>query len=388
MKTAKIWAALAAALLVLSSCQNASVPQEPSTPSSAPTDSVPESSEEEGLVFDHSMALKYAKNFSVDYYKGGYKAVTIADGKKFLIVPEGAAAPENYDEDAVILQQPIKNLLVSSNPTVSLINALGELDAVSMTTTDTDAWYIDEVKSAMAEGKISYIGDGQELDYEAIAAGGVQLAVFSQMLTEDVAAQLENLGVNILVDHASAEEHPLARVEWMKLYGALFNGEEEADRLVREQDELVGSLAGQAPIDKTVSIFYITSSGSLYVRNADDYMAKMVGLAGGKYAHADLGAGKSGTTKIELEAFYDIAKDADAIIYVWSMGGRPASMADFLERAEVLSDLKAVKEGNVWCTTPDYFQVSDTLGGMVSDIRLMLEADAGTDTLTYLNRLK
>ena len=372
MKTAKIWAALAAALLVLSSCQNAAVPQEPSTPSSAPTDSVPESSEEEGLVFDHSMALKYAKNFSVDYYKGGYKAVTIADGKKFLIVPEGAAAPENYDEDAVILQQPIKNLLVSSNPTVSLINALGELDAVSMTTTDTDAWYIDEVKSAMAEGKISYIGDGQELDYEAIAAGGVQLAVFSQMLTEDVAAQLENLGVNILVDHASAEEHPLARVEWM----------------VGEQDELVGSLAEQAPIDKTVSIFYITSSGSLYVRNADDYMAKMVGLAGGKYAHADLGAGKSGTTKMELEAFYDIAKDADAIIYVWSMGGRPASMADFLERAEVLSDLKAVKEGNVWCTTPDYFQVSDTLGGMVSDIRLMLEADAGTDTLTYLNRLK
>ena len=63
-------------------------------------------------------------------------------------------------------------------------------------------------------------------------------------------------------------------------------------------------------------------------------------------------------------------------------------MADFLERAEVLSALKAVKEGNVWCTTPDYFQVSDTLGGMVSDIRLMLEADAGTDTLTYLNRLK
>lgn len=395
MKTTKILAAFAAALLMLASCQtgknseSSSAPQEPSVSSAAPSSSLPESSEaEEGLVFDHSMALKYAKNFSVDYYKDGYKEITIADGKKFLVVPEGAEVPEGYDEEAVILKQPVENLLISSNPTISLINAMGALDRVSMTTTDADAWYIDEVRAAMTDGKLAYIGDYKEPDYEAITAGGVNLAIFSQMLTEDVEAQLEKLGVNILVDHASDEEHPLARVEWMKLYGALFNMEEEADKLTAAQEKLVDDLAELPPIDKTVSIFYITSNGSLYARNADDYMAKMVGLAGGKYALADLGAGKSGTTKMELEAFYEMAKDADAIIYVWSVGGKPASMADFLERAEIFADMKAVKEGNVWCTTPDYFQISDTLGAMVGDIRLMLEADSDTDTLTYLNRLK
>lgn len=42
-----------------------------------------------GLVYDHSMELDYAEQFSVDYYKDGYALITIADKDRFLIVPEG-----------------------------------------------------------------------------------------------------------------------------------------------------------------------------------------------------------------------------------------------------------------------------------------------------------
>ena len=101
-----------------------------------------------------------------------------------------------------------------------------------------------------------------------------------------------------------------------------------------------------------------------------------------------MGVGESGTIKMEFEAFYDKARDADYIIYIWSLGGKPKSMEEFLDRADILSEMKAVKEGNVWCTTPDYFQISDTIGSMVNDIHLMLEADESTDSLTYLKRLK
>lgn len=50
------------------------------------------------LVFDHSMDLKYAELFSVDYYKGGYKMITMTNrdegycynrqAVKILVVPE------------------------------------------------------------------------------------------------------------------------------------------------------------------------------------------------------------------------------------------------------------------------------------------------------------
>lgn len=117
-------------------------------------------------------------------------------------------------------------------------------------------------------------------------------------------------------------------------------------------------------------------------------MAKMVGLAGGKYILSDVGVGEPGTVNMEMEAFYDKARDADYIIYIWSLGGKPETLADFLAKSEVFADFKAVKEGNVWCTTPDYFQISNTLGSMIRDMHLMIDADKDTDSLTYLNRLK
>ena len=55
---------------------------------------------------------------------------------------------------------------------------------------------------------------------------------------------------------------------------------------------------------------------------------------------------------------------------------------------ELVPDLKAVKDGNVWCTTPDFFQIADTIGSMINDINLMLNADSNTTELTYLKKLK
>ncbi|MBE6725320.1 MAG: ABC transporter substrate-binding protein [Ruminococcaceae bacterium] len=344
------------------------------------------------LVLDHSMELKYAKFFSVDYYKGGYKIAKVQntpdDYSVMLIVPEGMSVPEDAPENAIILKQPVKNILVSSTPVTSLINAVGALDAISLTTYDVDSWYIDDVKNALTDNRLTYIGDYKTPDYEKIVAQGTTFAFFSTMLTDDVRDQLTTLGVDVVLDQSSQEDHPLGRVEWAKLYGAIFNKEEAAEEVFNTQDKYVEDLLKAEKTGKSVAMFYITSKGVLYARNADDYMAKMLEIAGGEYALSDVGVGETGTAKMELEAFYDKAKDADYIIYIWSMGGKPETMDAFLERAAILSDMKAVQDGNVWCTTPDYFQIQNTIGSMINDIHLMLTADESTDRLTYLFKLK
>ena len=63
-----------------------------------------------GLVYDHSMELDYAEQFSVDYYKDGYALITIADKDRFLVVPEGKKAPESLDETIAVIQQPVQNI--------------------------------------------------------------------------------------------------------------------------------------------------------------------------------------------------------------------------------------------------------------------------------------
>lgn len=341
------------------------------------------------LEFDHSMELTYAKNFSVDYYKGGYKLIKVKDNPNLLVVPEGMKTPDDLEKGTYVLQQPVSNILVSSTPTTSLFTSIDMLNAISLTTNDVDSWYIDSVKKQITDGKMKYIGDYKTPDYEAIAASGTNFAIFSTMLTDDVRAKLEQLGIQILVDRAPEEEHPLARVEWVKLYGAMFDREMEANAAFDAQNKLVTEIAKQKNTGKTVAIFYITSKGDLYARNSDDYMAKMIELAGGKYVlDGKVGVGKTGTTKMEKEAFFDSAKDADSIIYVWSVGGKPSTLNDLIAKSEILADMKAVKEGNVWCTTPDFFQISNTMGNMVDDINKMLNSDGSKDKFTYLNKLK
>lgn len=346
------------------------------------------------LVFDHSLELKYSERFGIDYYKGGYKVIHADDGAgnetQIVIVPEGMSVPkEGIKEDAIVLCQPIDGIMCASAPTVALLNAMGALDKVKLTTSAQNSWYIDDVKKAMADGKLQYVGDSTAPDYEIITASGVNFAVYTRMLTEDVEAQLNKVGVNVLCDYSSVEKEPMARVEWAYLYGALFNLEEEAKKLVEKQEEAMTDITGNSESSKSkVAIFYITSKGKLYGRNADDYMAMMVEYAGGEYALADVGVGETGTVNMEMEAFYEKANDADYIIYVWSMGGKPEKLDDLLANSELLKDFKAVKEGNVWCTTPDYFQATDAIGDMVADIHTILQGGATDEDVTYLFQLK
>ncbi len=339
---------------------------------------------------ESSMPLQYAQNFSLDYLEGGYTLITISDGSRFLTVPEGMEAPENLDEDVTALRLPLSNLLMASTSTISLIDAIGRLDAVGQTTTDADSWYIDSVKEALNSGQMRYIGSYKEPDFEVLAAEQPPLAVFSTMLLSapDVAEKLAELGIPVLLDQSTYEEHPLARVEWVKLYGELLGRQAEAQAVFDAQAALVEGLQTEAS-KKTVAMFYIISNGGLYARNGGDYMAKMLALAGGSYVPANLNPEKSGTQKLEMEEFYAQAGEADYIIYIWSTGGKPATMADLLERNAMLSEFKAVKEGNVWCTTPDYFQISDRLGEMIADMnRMLTNDDPDVNAFTYLFRLQ
>lgn len=340
------------------------------------------------LIFDHSLKLDYAKNFAVDYYKGGYKLITISDGKKFLVVPEGKKVPEKMEENVIALQMPLDNILISSAPAMSLINSINSVDMVGLTTSKKDTWYIDNVINKMENNEIIYVGEYNAPDYEMLATQKPPFAVFSSMIstTPDVAAKLDELNIPYIVDVSSNEEHPLGRVEWVKFYGALTDKDTEAKEVFDKQTEIVKKISEKENTGKTVAIFYITSKGTLYARNAGDYMTKMLELAGGKYILPDLNTEKTGTTKMEAEEFYSKAKDSDFIIYIYSMGGKPEKLNDFLARNELLKDFKAVKEGNVWCTTPDFFQIYDTLGEMIEDINEMFTTNE--DKLTYLFKLK
>ena len=352
-----------------------------------------EASSVSGLEYERSMELSYAEEFSVDYYKGGYALITIADSDKFLIVPEGKEAPENMEENIAVLKQPLNNIYLVATSAMDFFVSLDGLEKIRLSGTNENGWYIEEAKKALKDGSILFAGKYSAPDYELILGENCSLAVESTMIyhTPEVKEKLEQFEIPVLVERSSYESHPLGRTEWIKLYGVLLGKEEEAERLFKEQEERMESVLSEENTGKTVAFFYITTNGLANVRKSNDYVSKMIELAGGRYIFENLGEDDNAlsTVNMQMEEFYAKAKDADYIIYNSAIDGELQTIDQLLEKSSLLKDFKAVKNGNVWCTGKNLFQESTGLGVMIEDIHKMLSSEGDSLTeLTYMHRLK
>lgn len=340
------------------------------------------------LVYEDSLKLQYAENFSIDYYAGGYSMITTKrDGSRFLIVPEQAEIPEGVEEDIVILKQPIQDIYLVASAVMDMFCQLDGLDAISFSGQKQENWYIKDAKNAMAEGRLRYAGKYNRPDYEQLVSRGCRLAIENGMITHapEVVEKLEDFGIPVLMEASSYEAHPLGRVEWIKLFGALLGKEEAAERIFQEQADILNRISEDQPSEKTVAFFFVSSNGMVQVRQSSDYIPRMIELAGGRYVFENLGDPESrkATMNMQAEEFYHKARNADFLIYNSSIDGGISTMKELLDKCEFLEDFQAVKEGNVWCTSNDMYQQSLSIGYLMEDMHRMLQGD-DTSPMHYL----
>ncbi len=348
----------------------------------------------DNLQFDYSLDLTYADQFAVDYYQGGYAKITIGGTDTYLLVPEGAAVPDQLPDTVTVLQQPLDSIYLVATSAMDLFRELDALDAISLSGTDAAGWYIPQAQQAMEEGRITYAGKYSAPDYEVILSQDCDLALESTMIyhTPEVKEQLEKFGIPVLVERSSYESHPLGRIEWLKLYAVLLDKEETAEVYFSQLTDKLSPVLEQPNTGKTVAFFYITSNGAVNVRKSGDYIAKSIELAGGQYIFSDL-ASEDGnalsTMNMQMEAFYAGARDADILIYNSAIDGELQTMDQLFAKSPLLKDFQAVKTDNVWCTGKNLFQESLGLGDLITDLHTILTADEPENLqLTYLHHVQ
>lgn len=351
----------------------------------------PAASGTETLTVTGSYPLQYAQQFTIDECEGGYYLITI-DGTRYLVVPEGENAPAELDADITVLQQPIESIYLVSSSAMDPIISIDGLDTVALSGTQADNWYLDAAKTAMENGQIAYAGKYSAPDYETILAANCGLAIENTMIyhTPEVKEQLEKFGVPVLVERSSYESSPLARMEWIKLYGILLGKEALAEEVFAQQAQRIAPLLEQPSTGKRCAFFSITSSGLATVRKSGDYVAQMIGMAGGEYVFADLAdSGNSlSTMNIPLEDLYAGVKDADVLIYNGTIEGSISTKEELLARCALLAECKAVQSGNIWCTTPSFFQQSMALADFMLDLHAVFTGEtADPDTLHFLTKI-
>lgn len=347
----------------------------------------------ESLVFSHHYQLDYAQQFTADCYEGGYTMVSIPDsGQKFLVVPQDAAEVDSLPADVTVLRQPVENIYLVSTSVMDLILHLDALDSVTLSGTKAEGWYLPEAKQAMEEGRIAYAGKYSAPDYEQILAANCGLAIENTMIlhTPEVKEQLEHFGIPVLVERSSYESGPLERMEWIKLYGILLGKEEQAEQVFAAQEAAIAPLLEQEPTGKSCAFFSLSSNNLATVRKGSDYVAKMIEMAGGAYVFSDLtdNGNSLATMNLPLEDFYAGAKDADVLIYNSAIEGTIASVSQLTEKFPLLSEFKAVQNGQVWCTSQSLFQQSMALADLILDMnKVFTEGTPDADTLKFLTHV-
>lgn len=350
---------------------------------------------ESDLEITGSMELKYAEQFSVDYCKNGCSIVTVSDDK-YLIVPENVSVPDNTN-DMKVIKQPVKNIYVAATSAMDLFDGIGKLDDVKMISTAAQGWSLPNIYEAVDSGEIEYIGKYSSPDYEALISGNCGLAVESTMIyhTPEVKEQIESFNIPVIVERSSYETHPLGRMEWIKLYGLLTGDYESAERVFNEKTEAFDTLSEEDIPEsekKTAAFFYITSNGYYSIRKPGDYVSKMIELAGGRYIFTadDLNVDDNAlsTMNIQAESFYDIAHDADILIYNSTIDGEIDTIDQLLGKSDILADFKAVKNGDVWCTGQNMFQKTTGAADMIFDLNKVLTSKDTQTNLTFLHKLK
>jgi len=382
-----------------------------------------------GLTYVSAMDTAYAEAFDIYTYRAEdsgaeYRLIDVHNSGQYLLLPQQdadqnagkkdkettgentsgqkisdgqktsagqSAILEDLPAGITILQAPLDDLYVAATSSMALFDAAGALDQVRLTGTKADGWYIDGPREALKNGSMVYAGKYSAPDYELLASSGCDLAVESMMIlhTPEVKEKLEELGIPVFIDTSSTESHPLGRTEWVRLYGVLTGHEKEADAFFEDQKKQFDEAKSYTDTGARVAFFSISSNGNVIVRATDDYIPRMIELAGGDYAFRDLlsESGNSASVRLSMEDFYSVAGDADYLIYNATIESPVSSIKDLCGRSSLLADFKAVQDGHVWQVKKSLYQSPDIAAQMITDIHRMLTDEDPAD-MVFLEKVK
>jgi iron complex transport system substrate-binding protein len=230
----------------------------------------------------------------------------------YFEIPEGESgavviiSPADGARDTLRFDEPMDNIICMSSSHVACLSAIGAGDAISAV---SGLRFISG--SLVHDGGVYDIGYENSLDYERIMSLDPDLVVtytVSGALPQYI-SKLRSLGVPVAIIHDHLETHPLARAEYVRLFGALTGRVDEADSLFavvrRRYEALACSVGPKAHVNVLLNIPY---GDVWYVPGKSGYMSRMINDAGGDVLGAKEG---SASSVISLEHAYRLSKKAD-----------------------------------------------------------------------------
>ena len=216
-------------------------------------------------------------------------------------------SPFDKSLDSLVLDKPVSRVICMSSSYVAYLSSIG-CDSTIVAVSGKK--YISDPTIS----NVPDIGYDTGVDYEKILAlkPDVVLAYTVSSVVPKYIATLRSLGVKVFILYEQLEDHPLARAEYVRLFGTLTGRESKSDSVYANVSESYLSLAGKVKDAKLKSkkvLINIPYSDQWYIPGGDNYMSLLVHDAGGEILGAVDGAHESSI--ISLEKAYSLSKKAD-----------------------------------------------------------------------------
>ncbi|HMR17381.1 MAG TPA: ABC transporter substrate-binding protein, partial [Mariniflexile sp.] len=262
------------------------------------------------------LELKYATGFSVEDYDG-YKILEIknpwpkAENKyRYLLVKNKKTRVPEGDFDATI-NLPIKKIVVTSTTHIPALELL-KVEQTLVGFPGIDYISSEKTRKRIDNNLVRELGKNEGINTEVLLALQPDVVIgFGVDGTNRTFETIKKSGVPVIFNGDWVEESPLAKAEWIKFFGVLFNKEKEADSIFKtiEINYLEAKKLASKAQNKPTVLSGAMHNDIWYLPNGTSTEAQLLKDANTNYLWND--SQGTGSLSLNFETVFVKAKDAD-----------------------------------------------------------------------------
>ncbi len=297
-------------------------------------------------------SIERAERFSIKN-KGSNTEVTVINpwqgainvNQKYILINRGDKIPAGLDSSTVIFV-PVKRIICMATSHAAMISALGEEKSVCGIS-GGNLIFDEKFKNLISNGMIEEVGYDANLNMELILNLNPDLIMMYGIGSESEGYinKMKELGLKVMFNADYLENDPLARTEWIKFFGALYNKANMADSIynteVIEYNILKSLIKSKSDIKPKV-LTGLPFRDTWYISPGNSYMSRLIDDAGGSYLWSDKTSSVS--MPMGLENVFFRAINAD----FWLNIGTVKTKSEITIADARLTELPCYKNGNLY----------------------------------------
>jgi iron complex transport system substrate-binding protein len=291
-------------------------------------------------------------------------------GRKFLLVPRGRKPPEDTG-GATVVYTPVKRVIAFSGCDVSFLVGFGILREVLVgVTQERDRWTNAEIKKAMDEGKIVFIGDGTRINSELLKSVEPDI-VFTW--NADIIPPLDDLKIPAVITNTETAMGLETQVKYVKFVAPFFGKQREgdifADRLLKTVERIRSKLPD---VENRPRVIW----GDIYnkrvlVEPNNAWVSQLVKVAGGHYELDDVQG--ASCLEITIERFFLAGKKADIMFTYRSPRLGINTKQQLAIDNPLMANIKPMISGDIYAPKAVFYESYHRLDEVMMEIASILQ---------------